>query len=113
MRFKSIAHARPNVGPQSPKILDRLWGQNDLEAHSGQIIAKIYGVSKLCALIAGHQRRARIAASDKPCMRDMLTARPLHAIVGHRCGEAIQPIEGFDATTDCVKTKGVFDVLMG
>ena len=30
---------------------------------------------------AGHQRRARTAASDKPCMRDMLIARPLHAIV--------------------------------
>jgi len=30
---------------------------------------------------AGHQRRARTAASDKPCMRDMLIARPLHAFV--------------------------------
>jgi hypothetical protein len=30
----------------------------------------------------GHQRRARTAASDKPCMRDMLIARPLHAFVG-------------------------------
>src|SRR6266850_8311254 len=30
---------------------------------------------------AGHQRRARTAASDKPCMRGMLYARPLHAIV--------------------------------
>jgi hypothetical protein len=29
----------------------------------------------------GHQRRARTAASDKPCMRDMLIARPLHAFV--------------------------------
>jgi hypothetical protein len=33
---------------------------------------------------AGHQRRARTAASDKPCMRDMLIARPLHAIVRRR-----------------------------
>jgi len=30
---------------------------------------------------AGHQRRARTDASDKPCMRDTLFARPLHAIV--------------------------------
>jgi hypothetical protein len=30
---------------------------------------------------AGHQRRARTAASDKPCIRDMLIARPLHAFV--------------------------------
>jgi hypothetical protein len=30
---------------------------------------------------AGHQRRARTAGSDKPCMRDMLDARPLHAFV--------------------------------
>ena len=30
---------------------------------------------------AGHQRRARTAASDKPRMRDMLIARPLHAFV--------------------------------
>jgi hypothetical protein len=29
-----------------------------------------------------HQRRARTAGSDKPCMRDMLIARPLHAFVG-------------------------------
>ena len=31
---------------------------------------------------AGLQRRARTAASDKPCMRDMLIARRLHALVG-------------------------------
>jgi hypothetical protein len=30
---------------------------------------------------AGHQRRARTAASDKSCMRDILIARPLHTIV--------------------------------
>jgi hypothetical protein len=30
----------------------------------------------------GHQRCARTAASDKSCMREMLIARPLHAIVG-------------------------------
>jgi hypothetical protein len=33
---------------------------------------------------ARHQRRARTAASDKPCMRDMLIARPLHAFVSRR-----------------------------
>ncbi len=33
---------------------------------------------------AGHQRRARTAARDKPCMRDMLIARPLHAFVRRR-----------------------------
>ena len=33
---------------------------------------------------AGHQRRARTDASDKPCMRDMLIARPLHAVVRWR-----------------------------
>src|SRR2546425_12421590 len=33
---------------------------------------------------AGHQRRARTAANDKPRMRDMLIARPLHAIVSLR-----------------------------
>jgi hypothetical protein len=32
----------------------------------------------------GLQRRARTAASDKPRMRDMLIARPLHAFVGRR-----------------------------
>jgi hypothetical protein len=30
---------------------------------------------------ARHQRRARTGVSDKPRMRDMLIARPLHAIV--------------------------------
>ena len=30
---------------------------------------------------ARHQRRARTSVSDKPCMRDMLIARPLHAFV--------------------------------
>ena len=29
----------------------------------------------------GIDRRARTAASDKPCMRDKLIARPLHAVV--------------------------------
>jgi hypothetical protein len=32
---------------------------------------------------AGHQRRGRISASDKPCMKDMLIAPPLHAFVWH------------------------------
>ncbi len=33
---------------------------------------------------AGHQRRARTAAGDKPCMKDMLIARPLHGFVRRR-----------------------------
>jgi hypothetical protein len=35
---------------------------------------------------AALQRRARTGASDKPCMRDLLIARPLHAIVGRNAG---------------------------
>jgi len=46
MRFKRIADDRSNVGPQTPKIFDRLRSQDDLEAHSGQIIARIYAVLK-------------------------------------------------------------------
>jgi len=30
---------------------------------------------------ARHQRRVLTSASDKPCMRDMLIARPLHAAI--------------------------------
>src|SRR2546429_623718 len=33
---------------------------------------------------AGHQRRARTGTSDKPCIRNLLIARPLHAIVKFR-----------------------------
>jgi hypothetical protein len=40
MRFKSITDGRSNVGLQLPEIFDRLRSQNDLESHSGQIIAK-------------------------------------------------------------------------
>jgi hypothetical protein len=40
---------------------------------------------------AGHQRRARTAGRDKPCMRDMLIARPLHALVISPHDLIIQP----------------------
>ncbi len=33
----------------------------------------------------GHLRRIQTVASDKPCMRDMLIARPLHAFVVPPC----------------------------
>jgi hypothetical protein len=46
MRFKSIADARSKIGLQSAKIFHSLRRQNDLKAHSGQIIAKIYAGSK-------------------------------------------------------------------
>jgi hypothetical protein len=40
---------------------------------------------------AGHQRRARTAARELPCIRDMLIARPLHALVISPHDLIIQP----------------------
>ena len=46
MRFKSIVDGRSNVGLQGAQIFRRLRSQDDLKAHSGQIIAKTWPVSK-------------------------------------------------------------------
>jgi hypothetical protein len=38
--FDGIAHLRPDVGSQRPQLIDGAGSQDDLERHSGQIIAR-------------------------------------------------------------------------
>lgn len=69
MRLKSIPDRRPNIGFQRPEVFDRLWGQNDLEAHSGQVIARIFAGSKLSNNDYGQhitKRKPQKAANAQP-----------------------------------------------
>jgi hypothetical protein len=47
IRFERSSYSRPNVRFQALKIVDSFWGEDDVERHSGQIIARYAGSSKI------------------------------------------------------------------
>jgi hypothetical protein len=44
MRFHRCSHLRTDIGSQPSQIINCLGGQDDIERHSGYIIARIYVV---------------------------------------------------------------------
>jgi hypothetical protein len=44
MGFERGSHGGPNVRLQALKIVDSFWGEDDVERHSGQIVARFGGL---------------------------------------------------------------------
>ena len=66
----------PRAGPSPPKPHQHSTAR---AAHAAPLSPKSRASG--AAANARHQRRARTATGDKPCMRGKLIARPLHAVV--------------------------------
>jgi hypothetical protein len=62
MGFKGAPHSRQNIRPQPPEVFDGFRGENDSEAHSGQIVARTActsTVSRLTCFAAHTLKRAK------------------------------------------------------
>jgi hypothetical protein len=57
MGFERSAHGGPNMRFQSLKVFDRFWGENYVERHSGQIIARFPRRSKIGEAYEGERWR--------------------------------------------------------